>query len=193
MTTKLLMSCPKKYGPVWLLSRPSSHLPIRFMNIALFLLQEIMSQAKRIKVEAEVINTCGFFTLTFQHFKMRWRSLFYLNHCVNACTISCQEAATAQKKLDANDIENMSDTNQDIKNRLAETVRDNAKHLLDPDRKVKGEPVPAQQPHLFTGGVMRWYQIEGIEWLRVSWFRKWRLFILPKKAIFFIHERLFKS
>ncbi|XP_051936995.1 lymphoid-specific helicase [Hippocampus zosterae] len=94
--------------------------------------EEIMSQTKRLKVEAE-------------------------------------EAATAQKKLDANDIENMSDTNQDIKNRLAETVRDNAKHLLDPDRKVKGEPVPAQQPHLFTGGVMRWYQIEGIEWLRMLW------------------------
>lgn len=62
----------------------------------------------------------------------------------------------------------MSDSNQDIKNRLSETVRDNAKHLLHPNRKVNGEPVPAQQPQLFTGGVMRWYQIEGIEWLRVS-------------------------
>lgn len=62
----------------------------------------------------------------------------------------------------------MSDSNQVIKNRLSEAVRDNAKHLLDPRRKVNGEPVPAQQPQLFTGGVMRWYQIEGIEWLRVS-------------------------
>lgn len=62
----------------------------------------------------------------------------------------------------------MSDSNQDIKNRLSEGVRDIAKHLLDPHRKVNGEPVPAQQPQLFTGGVMRWYQIEGIEWLRVS-------------------------
>lgn len=62
----------------------------------------------------------------------------------------------------------MSDSNEDIKNRLSETVRDNAKHLLDPHRKVNGEPVPAHQPCLFTGGVMRWYQIEGIEWLRVS-------------------------
>lgn len=62
----------------------------------------------------------------------------------------------------------MSDSNQDIKNRLSEAVRDNAKHLLDPHRKVNGEAVPAQQPQLFTGGVMRWYQIEGIEWLRVS-------------------------
>lgn len=62
----------------------------------------------------------------------------------------------------------MSDSNQDIKNRLSEGVRDNAKHLLDPQRKVNGELVPAQQPQLFTGGVMRWYQIEGIEWLRVS-------------------------
>ncbi|CAI5682065.1 unnamed protein product [Oreochromis niloticus] len=79
------------------------------------------------------------------------------------------EAAPAQKKLEAEDIENMSDSNQDIKNRLSETVRDNAKHLLHPHRKVNGQPVPVQQPQLFTGGVMRWYQIEGIEWLRMLW------------------------
>ncbi|XP_061692454.1 lymphoid-specific helicase isoform X2 [Syngnathoides biaculeatus] len=79
------------------------------------------------------------------------------------------EPSPAQKKLDAKDIENMSDSNEELKNRLAETVRDNVKHLLDPDRKVKGEPVPAQQPQLFTGGVMRWYQIEGVEWLRMLW------------------------
>ncbi|XP_061546171.1 lymphoid-specific helicase [Phycodurus eques] len=94
--------------------------------------EEIMSQAKKVKVEEA-------------------------------------EAAPAPKKLDAKDIENMSDSNEDIKNRLAETVRDNAQQLLDPDRKVNGEPVPAQQPQLFTGGVMRWYQIEGIEWLRMLW------------------------
>ncbi|KAM9848221.1 lymphoid-specific helicase [Aulostomus maculatus] len=79
------------------------------------------------------------------------------------------EVASAQKKLEAEDIEKMSDSNQDIKNRLSETMRDNAKHLLHPHRKVKGQPVPAQQPQLFTGGVMRWYQIEGIEWLRMLW------------------------
>uniref|UniRef100_A0A669AZW1 Helicase, lymphoid specific n=1 Tax=Oreochromis niloticus TaxID=8128 RepID=A0A669AZW1_ORENI len=83
-------------------------------------------------------------------------------------TLVC-EAAPAQKKLEAEDIENMSDSNQDIKNRLSETVRDNAKHLLHPHRKVNGQPVPVQQPQLFTGGVMRWYQIEGIEWLRMLW------------------------
>lgn len=80
-----------------------------------------------------------------------------------------KEVAPAQKKLEAEDIEKMSDSNQDIKNRLSEAVRDNAKHLLHPDRKVNGQPVPAQQPQLFTGGVMRWYQIEGIEWLRMLW------------------------
>nr|XP_057933194.1 lymphoid-specific helicase isoform X2 [Doryrhamphus excisus]XP_057933195.1 lymphoid-specific helicase isoform X2 [Doryrhamphus excisus]XP_057933196.1 lymphoid-specific helicase isoform X2 [Doryrhamphus excisus] len=79
------------------------------------------------------------------------------------------EGAQAKKKLDAKDIESMSDSNQDIKKRLAETVRDNAKHLLDPGRTVNGQPVPAQQPQLFTGGVMRWYQIEGMEWLRMLW------------------------
>ncbi|XP_050923341.1 chromodomain-helicase-DNA-binding protein 2 [Lates calcarifer] len=80
-----------------------------------------------------------------------------------------EEVAPTQKKLEAEDIEKMSDSNQDIKNRLSETVRDNAKHLLHPHRKVNGQPVPTQQPQLFTGGVMRWYQIEGIEWLRMLW------------------------
>ncbi|XP_076598759.1 lymphoid-specific helicase [Chaetodon auriga] len=80
-----------------------------------------------------------------------------------------EDETPAQKKLKAEDIEQMSDSNQDIKNRLSEAVRDNAKHLLDPHRKVDGQSVPAQQPELFTGGVMRWYQIEGIEWLRMLW------------------------
>uniref|UniRef100_A0A665TD06 Proliferation-associated SNF2-like protein n=1 Tax=Echeneis naucrates TaxID=173247 RepID=A0A665TD06_ECHNA len=80
-----------------------------------------------------------------------------------------KKAKVEAAKLEAEDIEKMSDSNQDIKNRLSETVRDNAKHLLDPNRMVNGEPVPAQQPQLFTGGVMRWYQIEGIEWLRMLW------------------------
>ncbi|XP_054455829.1 lymphoid-specific helicase [Anoplopoma fimbria] len=79
------------------------------------------------------------------------------------------DMAPVQVKLEAEDIEKMSDSNEDIKNRLSETVRDNAKHLLHPHRKVNGEPVPAQQPQLFTGGVMRSYQIEGTEWLRMLW------------------------
>ncbi|KAI4813106.1 hypothetical protein KUCAC02_024454 [Chaenocephalus aceratus] len=74
-----------------------------------------------------------------------------------------------QRKLQAEDIEKMSDSNQDIKDRLSERVRDNAQHLLDHHRKVNDQPVPAQQPLLFTGGVMRSYQIEGIEWLRMLW------------------------
>ncbi|AWP13756.1 putative lymphoid-specific helicase [Scophthalmus maximus] len=79
------------------------------------------------------------------------------------------DEAPAQKKLEADDIEKMSDSNQDIKNRLSEMVRDNAKHLLHPHRKMNGQLVPIQQPQLFTGGVMRSYQIEGIEWLRMLW------------------------
>uniref|UniRef100_A0A8C7ZE13 Proliferation-associated SNF2-like protein n=1 Tax=Oryzias sinensis TaxID=183150 RepID=A0A8C7ZE13_9TELE len=77
--------------------------------------------------------------------------------------------APAPRKLEAEDIEKMSDSNQDIKNRLSESVREKAKHLLHPDRKVDGQAVPVQQPQLFTGGIMRWYQIEGIEWLRMLW------------------------
>lgn len=71
-------------------------------------------------------------------------------------------------KLEAQDIEKLSDSNSDIKGRLSEVVRENAKEMLDPERKVNGQPVPVHQPKLFTGGVMRWYQVEGIEWLRVS-------------------------
>ncbi|KAL2083415.1 hypothetical protein ACEWY4_021188 [Coilia grayii] len=80
-----------------------------------------------------------------------------------------EEAATTPCKLEAEDIEKMSDSNADIKSRLSEAMRDNAKHFLDPERRVNGQPVPAQQPRLFTGGIMRWYQVEGIEWLRMLW------------------------
>ncbi|XP_030628261.1 lymphoid-specific helicase [Chanos chanos] len=79
------------------------------------------------------------------------------------------EESINQKKLEAEDIEKMSDSNSDIKGRLSETVRNNAKQLLDPKRTVNGQPVPAQQPKHFTGGIMRWYQVEGIEWLRMLW------------------------
>uniref|UniRef100_A0A672QP40 Lymphocyte-specific helicase-like n=1 Tax=Sinocyclocheilus grahami TaxID=75366 RepID=A0A672QP40_SINGR len=77
--------------------------------------------------------------------------------------------AHSSVKLEAEDIEQMSDTNSDIKGRLSETLRENSKQMLDPERTVNGQPVPAPQPKLFTGGVMRWYQVEGIEWLRMLW------------------------
>ncbi|KAJ0066903.1 hypothetical protein NL108_004870 [Boleophthalmus pectinirostris] len=80
-----------------------------------------------------------------------------------------EDDTSEQKSLEAEDLENMSESNEAIKNRLSEAVRDKAKHLLDPSRTVNGEPIPYQQPALFTGGVMRWYQIEGIEWLRMLW------------------------
>ncbi|XP_048060413.1 lymphoid-specific helicase isoform X1 [Megalobrama amblycephala] len=80
-----------------------------------------------------------------------------------------EEEAHTSVKLEAEDIEKLSDTNSDIKGRLSETLRENSKQMLDPDRTVNGKPVPAQQPKLFTGGVMRWYQVEGIEWLRMLW------------------------
>uniref|UniRef100_A0A671WLY9 Proliferation-associated SNF2-like protein n=1 Tax=Sparus aurata TaxID=8175 RepID=A0A671WLY9_SPAAU len=86
-----------------------------------------------------------------------------------ADVMSKENGVLTQKKLEAEDIEKMSDSNQDIKDRLSESVRENAKHLLHLHRKVNGQPVPAQQPQHFTGGVMRWYQIEGIEWLRMLW------------------------
>ncbi|KAM4703405.1 lymphoid-specific helicase [Rhinophrynus dorsalis] len=72
-------------------------------------------------------------------------------------------------KLTTEDLEKNGDLNSVIKDRLSQAVRQNAKHLLDPERKVNGQPVPFQQPKYFTGGIMRWYQIEGMEWLRMLW------------------------
>uniref|UniRef100_A0A3B3SIW1 Proliferation-associated SNF2-like protein n=1 Tax=Paramormyrops kingsleyae TaxID=1676925 RepID=A0A3B3SIW1_9TELE len=86
-----------------------------------------------------------------------------------ADVMSKEEASSQPKKLEAEDIAKMSDSNEEIKGRLSEAVRDSAKHLLDPTRRVNGQPVPFHQPRLFTGGVMRWYQVEGIEWLRMLW------------------------
>ncbi|XP_030059315.1 lymphoid-specific helicase [Microcaecilia unicolor] len=76
---------------------------------------------------------------------------------------------SASDKLGAEDLQQYGDSNSVIKDRLAQTVRHNAKHLLDPIRKVHGQAVPFQQPKLFTGGIMRWYQVEGMEWLRMLW------------------------
>ncbi|XP_040218135.1 lymphoid-specific helicase [Rana temporaria] len=72
-------------------------------------------------------------------------------------------------KLTSEEIEQMGDSNTIIKDRLNQAVRHSAKHMLDPVRKVDGQPVPFQQPKYFVGGVMRWYQVEGMEWLRMLW------------------------
>ncbi|XP_061490667.1 lymphoid-specific helicase isoform X2 [Rhineura floridana] len=72
-------------------------------------------------------------------------------------------------KLCAEELQNHEDSNSIIKNRLAQAVRSSAKHFVDPIRKFNGQPVPFQQPKLFTGGIMRWYQVEGMEWLRMLW------------------------
>uniref|UniRef100_A0A672ZXU4 Proliferation-associated SNF2-like protein n=1 Tax=Sphaeramia orbicularis TaxID=375764 RepID=A0A672ZXU4_9TELE len=110
------------------------------------------------------MNVCACFAFKIDKKKRRRDDDYKI-----ADVMSKENETLTQRKLEAEDIERMSDSNQDIKNRLSETVRDNAKHLLHPDRKVNGKPVPLQQPLLFTGGIMRWYQIEGIEWLRMLW------------------------
>uniref|UniRef100_A0A3P8P280 Proliferation-associated SNF2-like protein n=1 Tax=Astatotilapia calliptera TaxID=8154 RepID=A0A3P8P280_ASTCA len=140
--------------------------------------EERLGKEKLEKKAKKVIDLLSSFTVTVMFSKKRRRDEDYkIADVMSKEEIMSQakkakveeEAAPAQKKLEAEDIEKMSDSNQDIKNRLSETVRDNAKHLLHPHRKVNGQPVPVQQPQLFTGGVMRWYQIEGIEWLRMLW------------------------
>ncbi|XP_068111300.1 lymphoid-specific helicase [Hyperolius riggenbachi] len=79
------------------------------------------------------------------------------------------EGGDSACKLTAEEIEQNGDSNTVIKDRLSQAVRHSAKHMLDPVRKVEGQPVPFQQPKYFTGGVMRWYQVEGMEWLRMLW------------------------
>uniref|UniRef100_A0A8D2J690 Proliferation-associated SNF2-like protein n=1 Tax=Varanus komodoensis TaxID=61221 RepID=A0A8D2J690_VARKO len=72
-------------------------------------------------------------------------------------------------KLCSDGLQSNGDSNTMIKDRLAQAVRHGAKHFIDPVRKFNGQPIPFQQPKLFTGGVMRWYQVEGMEWLRMLW------------------------
>ncbi|XP_025774237.1 lymphoid-specific helicase isoform X3 [Puma concolor] len=79
------------------------------------------------------------------------------------------ENETSSSNLCVEDLQKNKDSNSMIKNRLSETVRQNTKFFFDPVRKCNGQPVPFQQPKHFTGGVMRWYQVEGMEWLRMLW------------------------
>ncbi|XP_029465029.1 lymphoid-specific helicase isoform X2 [Rhinatrema bivittatum] len=79
------------------------------------------------------------------------------------------QIGTPSVKLSVVNLQQYGDSNSVIKDRLAQTVRHNAKHLLDPVRKVHGQAIPFQQPKYFTGGIMRWYQVEGMEWLRMLW------------------------
>uniref|UniRef100_A0A8C7ZDX0 Proliferation-associated SNF2-like protein n=1 Tax=Oryzias sinensis TaxID=183150 RepID=A0A8C7ZDX0_9TELE len=135
-----------------------------------FLLTKMEQQQNEEKVRKEKLEKTkkvhGSFYISLvsssEHFKD------YLSHSQTAAKTDPQKGEFTTNTL-AEDIEKMSDSNQDIKNRLSESVREKAKHLLHPDRKVDGQAVPVQQPQLFTGGIMRWYQIEGIEWLRMLW------------------------
>ncbi|TKC51999.1 hypothetical protein EI555_005699, partial [Monodon monoceros] len=76
---------------------------------------------------------------------------------------------SSSSNLCVEDLQKNKDSNSKIKDRLSQTVRQNTKFFFDPVRKCNGQPVPFQQPKHFTGGVMRWYQVEGMEWLRMLW------------------------
>lgn len=80
---------------------------------------------------------------------------------------SLQDESSSTTNLCVEDLQKNKDSNSIIKDRLSQTVRQNSKSFFDPVRKCNGQPVPFQQPKHFTGGVMRWYQVEGMEWLRV--------------------------
>ncbi|XP_054238721.1 lymphoid-specific helicase isoform X3 [Indicator indicator] len=79
------------------------------------------------------------------------------------------EDESSPNNLCPEDLQKNGDSNSVIKDRLCQAVRHSAKQFLDPIRKFNGQPVPFQQPKIFTGGVMRWYQVEGMEWLRMLW------------------------
>ncbi|XP_008579713.1 PREDICTED: lymphoid-specific helicase isoform X4 [Galeopterus variegatus] len=80
-----------------------------------------------------------------------------------------QDESSSYTNLCIEDLQKNKDSNSIIKDRLSQTVRQNAKFFFDPVRKCNGQPIPFQQPKHFTGGVMRWYQVEGMEWLRMLW------------------------
>uniref|UniRef100_A0A5F5Q2W9 Helicase, lymphoid specific n=1 Tax=Equus caballus TaxID=9796 RepID=A0A5F5Q2W9_HORSE len=79
------------------------------------------------------------------------------------------EDESSSSHLCVEDLQRNKDSNSMIKDRLSQTVRQNTKFFFDPVRKCNGQPVPFQQPKHFIGGVMRWYQVEGMEWLRMLW------------------------
>uniref|UniRef100_A0A4X2JVM4 Proliferation-associated SNF2-like protein n=1 Tax=Vombatus ursinus TaxID=29139 RepID=A0A4X2JVM4_VOMUR len=79
------------------------------------------------------------------------------------------DESSSSIQVSVEDLQKSSDTNSVIKDRLSQVVRHNAKYFLDPVRKCNGQAVPFQQPKHFTGGIMRWYQVEGMEWLRMLW------------------------
>uniref|UniRef100_A0A2K6TCJ3 Helicase, lymphoid specific n=1 Tax=Saimiri boliviensis boliviensis TaxID=39432 RepID=A0A2K6TCJ3_SAIBB len=78
-----------------------------------------------------------------------------------------EDENSSSTNLCVEDLQKNKESNSIIKDRLSQTVRQNAKFFFDPVRKCNGQPVPFQQPKHFTGGVMRWYQVEGMEWLRI--------------------------
>ncbi|GAB1302384.1 Lymphocyte-specific helicase [Apodemus speciosus] len=80
-----------------------------------------------------------------------------------------EDESSSTTNLCVEDLQKNKDSNSVIKDRLSQTVRQNSKFFFDPVRKCNGQPVPFQQPKHFTGGVMRWYQVEGMEWLRMLW------------------------
>ena len=46
---------------------------------------------------------------------------------------------------------------------------DIAKNRNEQQRKFEGKDIPANQPLLLTGGIMRSYQLEGYEWMATLW------------------------
>eukprot|EP00069_Balaena_mysticetus_P013757 bmy_08228T0 len=87
----------------------------------------------------------------------------------NISEVMSKEDESSSSNLCVEDLQKNKDSNSKIKDRLSQTVRQNTKFFFDPVRKCNGQPVPFQQPKHFTGGVMRWYQVEGMEWLRMLW------------------------
>uniref|UniRef100_A0A803TQ37 Proliferation-associated SNF2-like protein n=1 Tax=Anolis carolinensis TaxID=28377 RepID=A0A803TQ37_ANOCA len=118
------------------------------------------------KMEQQQLEVSGKVEYTiFTSVKCRARE----DETYNISDVISKEIESSSAKLCAEELQNNGDSNSIIKDRLTQTVRHSAKHFFDPVRKYKQQPVPFQQPKLFTGGIMRWYQVEGMEWLRMLW------------------------
>uniref|UniRef100_A0A8C3CUJ6 Proliferation-associated SNF2-like protein n=1 Tax=Cairina moschata TaxID=8855 RepID=A0A8C3CUJ6_CAIMO len=138
----------------------------------------LLTKMEQQQLEVSVFSSVLFFSISLT-FDVLYKLKCYLiaakkkrgreDGTYNISEIMSKEDESSSNNLCPEDLQKNGDSNSVIKDRLCQAVRHSAKQFLDPVRKFNGQPVPFQQPKIFTGGVMRWYQVEGMEWLRMLW------------------------
>ncbi|XP_033095411.1 lymphoid-specific helicase-like [Anneissia japonica] len=82
--------------------------------------------------------------------------------------LAAKKLKTDQTHIDAKDVKQKPTEAMEVEQgrEEKETMADE-KYKDTFRRRIKGQKVSDRQPKLFTGGVMRQYQLEGLEWLKV--------------------------